>query len=239
MCLRAFVAKNIRNLALQMPHILIVAATPFEVQPLLEKYSIILTGDGLVESYVSDTRQLSVLITGVGMVNTAYQIGRNSHTIYDAIINVGICGAFDTHLKLGQVVNVTKDELSEMGAEDGDEFIKYKDLELSGTSVYESKWIMRSKEIAELKTVKGITVNKVHGNEENIERIKKLFSPDVESMEGAAFLAACKGVSNYTQIRAVSNYVEKRDKSKWEIKLAVSNLNTKVLNILTELFETY
>jgi futalosine hydrolase len=233
------VAKNIRNLAIQMPHILIVAATPYEVQPLLEKYSIILTGDGLVESYVSDTRMLSVLITGVGMVNTAYQLGRNSHTIYDAIINVGICGAFDRHLKLGQVVNVTKDELCEMGAEDGDEFIKYKDLELSGTSMYDNKWIMRSKEIAELKTVKGITVNKVHGNEESIERVKKLFSPEVESMEGAAFFAACKGVSNYTQIRAVSNYVEKRDKSKWEIKLAVSNLNAKVLNILTELFERY
>lgn len=137
-----------------MPHILIVAATPFEVQPLLEKYSIILTGDGLVDSYISDTSQLSVLITGVGMVNTAYHIGRNSHTIYDAIINVGICGAFDRHLKLGQVVNVTKDELCEMGAEDGDDFIKYKDLELSGTNVYANKWIMRSKEIADLKTVK-------------------------------------------------------------------------------------
>lgn len=222
-----------------MPHILIVAATPFEVQPLLEKYSIIVTGDGLVNSFITESRQLSVLITGVGMVNTAYHIGRNSHNIYDSIINVGICGAFDKHLKLGQVVNITKDELCEMGAEDGDEFIKYKDLELSGTSVYDHKWIMRSREIAELKTVKGITVNKVHGNEESIERVKKLFSPEVESMEGAAFFAACKGVSNYTQVRAVSNYVEKRDKSKWEIKLAVSNLNTKVLNILTELFETY
>lgn len=220
-----------------MAHILIVSATQFEIQPLLEKYSIIVTGDGLVDSYIGENRKLSVLITGVGMVNTAFQIGKNSHQVYDAIINVGICGAFNHYLKLGDVVHVTNDELSEMGAENGDEFLKYKDLELGGTNVYENKWIMRSKEIAELKTVKGITVNKVHGNTESIERVKKLFSPDVESMEGAAFFAACKGFSNYTQIRAVSNYVEKRDKTKWEIQLAISNLNKKVLNILTELFD--
>lgn len=222
-----------------MAHILIVAATPFEVQPLLEKYSIITTGDGLYESFITETRSLSVLITGVGMVNTAFQIGKNMNRVYDAIINVGICGAFDRHLKLGQVVHITRDELSEMGAEDGDAFIKYKDMELPGTNVYQNNWIKYSKEIGELKTVKGITVNKVHGNTESIENIRKLFSPEVESMEGAAFFAACKGLSNYTQIRSISNYVEKRDKSKWEISLAITHLNTKLLNILTELFDAY
>ena len=73
----------------------------------------------------------------------------------------------------------------------------------------------------------------------SIELAKKLFSPNVESMEGAAFFAACKGLSNFTQIRSVSNYVEKRDKSKWQIQLAITNLNRKMLNVLTELFDAY
>lgn len=222
-----------------MAHVLIVSATAFEVQPLLEKYSIVVTGDGLYECMIGDTRSLSVLITGVGMVNTAFMIGKNSHRIYDAIINAGVCGAFDKHLKLGQVVQITHDEICEMGAENGDEFIKYKDLELPGTNVYQNNWIKRCKELGDLKTVKAITVNKVHGNDESIDRAKKLFSPEVESMEGAAFFAACKGLSNYIQIRAVSNYVEKRDKSKWEMPLAITNLNNKLLNILTELFDAY
>ncbi len=173
------------------------------------------------------------------MVNTAFMIGKNSHRLYDAILNVGICGAFDRHLKIGQVLHVTHDELSEMGAESGDEFVKYRDLELRGTNVYQNNWIKRSKAISELKTVKAITVNKVHGNENTIENTKKVFGPDIESMEGAAFFAACKGLSNFTQIRAVSNYVEKRDKSKWDIPSAISNLNKTVLNIVTELFDAY
>jgi len=222
-----------------MAHIVIVSATQFEIQPLLEKYAIVVTGEGLYESLINEKRSLSVLITGVGMVNTALMMGKNSHRIYDAILNVGICGTFNRQLQIGQVVHITQDELSEMGAENGEEFIKYKDLDLPGTSVYHNNWIKRSNEISELKTVKGITVNKVHGNEKHIEDVKKAFSPDVESMEGAAFFAACKGLSNFTQIRAISNYVEKRDKSKWDIPLAISNLNKKTLSILTELFDAY
>ena len=222
-----------------MAHILIVSATQFEIQPLLEKYSIIVTGEGLYEAMISETRSLSVLITGIGMVNTAFMIGKNSHRVYDAILNVGICGAFDHHLKVGQILHITHDELSEMGAENGDEFIKYKDLELPGTNMYHNNWIKRSKTISELKTVRAITVNKVHGNDQSIEYAKRMFGADVESMEGAAFFAACKGLSNFTQIRAVSNYVEKRDKSKWDIPLAISHLNKKTLDILTELFDAY
>jgi futalosine hydrolase len=45
-------------------------------------------------------------------------------------------------------------------------------------------------------------------------------------MEGAAFFAACAGISgNYIQVRTISNYVEKRDKEKWQMPLAIRNLN--------------
>ena len=42
-------------------------------------------------------------------------------------------------------------------------------------------------------------------------------------MEGAAFFAGCRRFNNYMQIRAVSNRVEKRDKDKWNIPLAIEN----------------
>jgi futalosine hydrolase len=65
----------------------------------------------------------------------------------------------------------------------------------------------------------------VHGNEESIREIEKRTPAQVESMEGAAFLYACR-LENVPcmQIRAISNYVEKRNRSKWKIELAQSNL---------------
>jgi len=51
--------------------------------------------------------------------------------------------------------------------------------------------------------------------------------PQLESMEGAAFFYACTqaGVP-CLQIRAVSNYVEKRNRDAWQIGLAIKNLNS-------------
>jgi futalosine hydrolase len=55
-------------------------------------------------------------------------------------------------------------------------------------------------------------------------------------MEGAAFFYACReaGVP-CLQIRAVSNYVEKRNRDAWQIGLAVKNLNTFAVELLERL----
>ena len=91
-----------------MSHILIVSATPFEVKPLLEKYSIIVTGEGLYKAMISEKKKLSVLITDVGMVNTAYHMGRVSESRYEYVINAGICSTFKNHHHIGEVVRVTQ-----------------------------------------------------------------------------------------------------------------------------------
>jgi futalosine hydrolase len=45
-------------------------------------------------------------------------------------------------------------------------------------------------------------------------------------MEGIAFHYACKQAKiPFLQIRAISNYVTPRNKSEWEIPLAIQNLN--------------
>lgn len=220
-----------------MPHILIVSATAQEIQPVLEKYSIIHTGEGLLETYINEKDRLSVLITGVGMVNTAYWMGRISENYYDFAVNAGICGSFQTFHQIGEVLRVYEDQLSEMGAEDGPVFLRYDAIQLGGTSFYKDHpGIYELLAIKSLSLAKGITVNTVHGHEPSIEKTRLLFKPDVESMEGAAFFAGCRRFTNYVQIRAVSNYVQKRDKSKWNIPLAIQQLNQKLLLILEETF---
>lgn len=186
----------------------------------------------LVES--DAVKDLWVLITGVGMVNTAFVMGKFFNQKFDVIINLGICGAFDSNLKKGEVVNVTSDILCEMGAESPDGFIKYPDLIPGGSNCYENKISDEPELLNKIKKVKGITVNKVHGNEESITQIKLLYKAEVESMEGAAFLRSANEMTeNYLQLRSISNYVEKRNKSKWDIPLAIKNLNDFAIKLIS------
>jgi len=52
-------------------------------------------------------------------------------------------------------------------------------------------------------------------------------------MEGAAFFYACeKAGVKAMQIRAVSNYVEKRNRDNWQIGPAIKNLNNFAVELL-------
>jgi futalosine hydrolase len=59
------------------------------------------------------------------------------------------------------------------------------------------------------------------------------FQPQVESMEGAAFMYACLiyGVP-FAQVRAVSNIVERRNRRAWKMDEAVEGLCAAALEIL-------
>ncbi|MCD6017733.1 MAG: futalosine nucleosidase [Bacteroidetes bacterium] len=216
--------------------ILIVSATHFEVKPLLGFLGIALPSTGMNNANMDfEEKDIQVLITGVGMVNTAVQLGRYLDNSYDLVVNVGVCGAFDKSFELGQLVRINEDILSELGAEDGEDFLTYDRLNLPGDFIFSESYSMSDPLIDSLRKAKGITVNTVHGKKKSIEKVKRLFQPDVESMEGAAFFAACHGIGpNYIQIRAVSNYVEKRDKSKWQMALAIENLNAFLINFIKE-----
>jgi futalosine hydrolase len=81
----------------------------------------------------------------------------------------------------------------------------------------------------------GVSVNTTSGNQEMINSLReRYFSTDIESMEGAAFFFVClkEGIP-FVQIRAISNYVEPRDKSKWDIPLAIKNLNDWLIDWLS------
>ena len=177
--------------------------------------------------------------TGVGMTATAFDLGKKLNPdFHDLAINIGLAGAFDRNLKLGEVVNVLEDQFSEEGAEDGDRFISLDEMGLrfNPQITFDDGKLKSSFELKspDLKKVSGITVNTVHGNEESIQKVKERLNPQVESMEGAAFLYACRMKKiPCLQIRSISNYVEKRNRDNWEIELALSNLSKAVEQILT------
>jgi hypothetical protein len=51
---------------------------------------------------------------------------------------------------------------------------------------------MRLKVAFYLKKARAITVNTVHGNDMSIKKVQERLTPQLESMEGAAFFYACQ-----------------------------------------------
>ncbi|HET6225166.1 MAG TPA: futalosine hydrolase [Bacteroidia bacterium] len=217
--------------------ILIVAATKFEINPLLNHAEITAFAENSrVIKCRYKTIEMDCLITGVGMVATSFYTAKVLNKTYDLAINMGICGTFNNNLPIGSVVNVYEDQLAEMGAEDGLKFLTMEDLKLEAITKITNENSLQAYPLLDLlPKVNGITVNKVHGNEKNIAKIVDRFHPIVESMEGAAFMFACEQDHiPYIQVRAVSNLVEKRNKDRWNIPLAIENLNKSIVAFLEE-----
>ncbi len=212
--------------------ILIVAATEKEIEPLLEKLEVKKILHNLKICKYKKLH-IDVLISGIGMVSTAYYCTKNISGKYDFALNLGIAGSFKKIIKVGDVVNVVSDKFSELGAENGEEFLSLKELNLDNEAGIENKSLIKNNILKNLKKVSGITVNTVHGNTLSIKKIVKKFNPDIETMEGAAFMLVCKKEKiPCAQIRAISNFVERRNKKNWNILIAIKNLNTATIQIL-------
>ena len=217
--------------------ILLVSATKFEVAPLLKKFKKISSNGNLV-SYCFGKLSVDVLVTGIGMTSTALHLGKVLNRKYDWAINAGMAGSFRKNIPIGSVINVTSDCFADFGAEDGNKFLTAEEIGLGQITSYQPQIKSKAikKNLCVLPQVKGITVNTVHGNNTSIKKVIKKFNPDIESMEGAAFFFACSHEKiSCIQIRAVSNYVERRNKKKWEIKIALKNLNIAIETILNSL----
>ena len=180
--------------------------------------------------------EVDVLVTGVGMVSTAARCARAlALTPYDLALNVGICGSFDRALAPGSVVHVVRDHIAELGAEDNEEFVTIEAIRLPAEWTFVNSAPPPLAALRALPAVNAITVNTVHGNERSIAAVMERFRPEVESMEGAAFMSACL-ISNVTfaQVRAVSNIVERRNRGAWRVAEAIERLAQATRRILAE-----
>lgn len=208
---------------------LLVAATRGEIEPLLKSFS---TGDRS-ELLIGD-HEVRVLITGVGMTATAYAMGQCLQQYqFDFALNAGIAGCFDPDVPAGDVFSIIHDTFSELGAEDGDRFIELPVTGMGEVS-FKASGVDMVERLSDLPIASAITVNTVHGNEASINLIRKRLNPLIESMEGAAFFYACERAGiPCGQIRAVSNLVERRNRDNWNIPLAIANLNSTLIKLLT------
>lgn len=186
--------------------------------------------------------RLHILIGGVGMAATAYHLTKAlSKTKFDLALQAGICGAFDRSIQLGEVLHVTSEQFGDMGAEDGENYLDIFDMGLIAGDEQpfnNNRLYSRPPEhlIPKLREVSGLTVNMVTGNEHSVARLAKRYQCQVESMEGAAFHYVCLQENvPFAQVRAVSNYIERRNRAAWKIGEAVTNLNNWLIDLVNSL----
>jgi futalosine hydrolase len=188
--------------------------------------------------------ELEPLIAGVGSVSTAWTMKQwiSVNGKPDLAINAGIAGSYKDDFEPGDVVMPVTECFADAGIEDGDNFLTLSEAGLisadefpfmKGLLFADTRYIIRMKSL--LKPVSAITVNTATGSETTRERLIKKFNPDIETMEGATFFYICSRESiPFLAIRAISNRVETRNISKWNIALALENLSEK----LNEIFLT-
>ena len=201
--------------------ILVVAATQAEIAP-----------------FIRFNSNIETLISGVGTPFLVYYLTQKLLTEkYDVVIQAGIAGSFSKKLKIGEVVGVNQDAFADIGAEENKKFKTIFQLGFGDENEFpfNKGWLINNSEIlysSHLNKVRAVTINTINDRKKQIKRLRKIFTPDIESMEGAAFHYVClqQNVA-FIQIRAISNKVGERDKEKWNIKDAIENLNIELIKL--------
>lgn len=212
-------------------NILIVSATIFEIAPLT----------GLLEQHYEQVdkfhfrqgdKNIYILITGVGMTATAFALGSvlTNEDFIDVAFNFGIAGAYNRDLKIGDVVHVASERFGDLGVEEANgDFVDLFELGLQEREVFpfqNGQMLHPLTDFDLLPSVNGLTVNKVSGTAKRIEAITKKYHADIETMEGAGFFYGClQAKIRFFEVRAISNYVEPRNRENWNLPLAIDNLN--------------
>ena len=213
--------------------VLLASATAIEIAPLLAAYG----QSG--ESWIPEG-ELDILITGVGLTATVYNLQRQIGLKRpDLVIQAGAGGCFDEKRELGQVVRIERDTIADQGVLEQDGWKTIFDLGLKGADEfpYRDGWLLNNsmlgRQFLETPSVRGITVNQVTVSEKMMEAYRSKFDPVIESMEGAALHYVCR-MENlpFMQYRAISNRVGERDKKNWRMKEAIAQLNEQMIKLI-------
>lgn len=217
--------------------VIITAATAGEWMPSFIQLNGLYSGE-------SERLKVQFYQSGVGMLASAVALTRLAFEDKpDLVIQIGIAGSFHKKIALGKVVVVNEEILGDTGVEEEGIWKDIFDLKLEKSSYhpYEKRklpnpWLSKYN-LLKLPEVNAISVNEISTNINRIEMITKKYNPTIETMEGAALHYVCRETSTpFLQIRAISNYVGERDKSKWKINHSIEQLNKTVLTYLEKLY---
>ncbi len=228
--------------------ILVTAATLLEISPLIQRRAPEFSAQTVgAAGTVLELTGVDVLVTGVGALQCAAHVSRVLATRqYDLIVQAGIAGSFSPELPKLSVVRVVSEICGDLGAEDNGGFLHIGDMGLLDADQFpfrHGELHATPLEIAALSGLAGVrsvTVNRVLSEERSIRWMTERFDPHVVNMEGAGlFYSALIAGVPFVSIRAISDMVGPRDKSKWDIPGSVRELDVVVESVLAECASSY
>jgi futalosine hydrolase len=184
-------------------NILITAATELELQGIKEKLKLM------------QNHNVDFLVIGTGCTFTTYALTKKLQTAkFDLVLNVGIAGSFVKNISIGTVVVVETEIFGNFGIVYPHKFSTLFDENFMNENEYpftNGKLFCKYTDLFKtnnLKSVCGLTVDAASGEQNQIEKRKKMFNADIETMEGAAFFYVCLSEKiPFLQIRSLSNYI--------------------------------
>ncbi len=158
-------------------------------------------------------------VSGIGGISTMLGALR-AIDIYapSFVVQIGIAGAISENISTGDVVIVSEDSTVDLGAWRVEEncFVPFH------TIIYSSDFSHANYNSVVGQTVNTATTPLVHA------------TADIETMEGAHFMAAAKSRSlNFAQIRAISNRVTDK-RCDWKVDEAISALSLALKDIFKD-----
>lgn len=183
--------------------------------------------------FSSEQHSIDVLVSGIGGFATMYSLTKYCvERRPDFVIHAGICGSYDESLAIGDVVDVMIDHFSDFGLMENGKWKTGFEMKLISSHKVpftEGQLVAPNNDFADIPKVIAVTSQTITTTEKQKSLIENTFHPSVESMEGAFVHYVClKEELPFVHLRAVSNYVGERDKSKWNTRLAIDNLHNEV-----------
>jgi futalosine hydrolase len=208
--------------------ILLIAATAKEIEPFFEYYK-----------NTKKTQNIDILITGIGLTATTYRLLKQLQLKRpDMVIQAGVAGSFNKEIPLGAVVAVKKETIADQSVIELKRLKTLFDLQLIPQDQFPFKkgWLENNNQALKklrLRKVNAISVNEITTSKQRVQFYEKSFQPAIESMEGAALHYTCLMEKiPFIQLRSISNYIAERDKTKWDMKKSIVNLNQELIRLL-------
>ena len=188
--------------------------------------------------------QVQTAVSGIGCTATAYHCTRTflqAPESIDLAIHIGIAGAFGPERPLGSVYRVQRDYFGDLGIQTARGFESLFDARLLDADTFPFKGGVLSPPplrpeleaaLAGIPATTGVTVQRITEADTSTASCFSGPTPELETMEGAAFFYVCLSEKiPCLALRAISNRVGERDKSKWNIPLALQQLESTLKNL--------
>lgn len=215
-------------------HILLTAATRLEIKPVQDWLQ--------QQNFRVGHHTVEILITGVGSMSTTYQLMAAIHRRRpDYLLQAGIGGSFHSSCPPGSLVLVAEEVMGDTGVEEQNHFRDLFDMgfQLENTLPFSGKGLVNLHQAGwhsfGLPFVKSVSISEITTRTARIEQLQQKYGAFVESMEGAAFHYVCLLQRlPFMQLRAISNEVGERDKTKWKMQEAIGLLNEQLKTVLQD-----